>query len=40
MYHGDGKTSQFISPFWVERQWIYEVDIDFDKIIYSIRPYK
>jgi len=35
-----GKPNQFISPFWIERQWIFEADIDSDKIIFSIRPYK
>jgi len=35
-----GQANQFISPFWIERQSIYEGDIDFNEIIYSIHPYK
>ncbi|CAF4711688.1 unnamed protein product, partial [Rotaria sp. Silwood2] len=35
-----GKSNQFSSSFWIERQWILEAEIDFDNIIYSIGPYK
>ncbi|CAF2814620.1 unnamed protein product [Rotaria sp. Silwood2] len=35
-----GKSNQFFSSFWIERQWILEAEIDFDYIIYSIGPYK
>ncbi|CAF4174433.1 unnamed protein product [Rotaria sordida] len=35
-----GKRDQFISLFWIERQWILETEIEFDNLIYSIRPYK
>ncbi len=34
------KRDQFSSSFWLERQWILETEIKFDKIIYSILPYK
>ncbi|CAF5059390.1 unnamed protein product [Rotaria sp. Silwood1] len=34
------KLNRFTSSFWIERQWILEAEIDFDMIIYSIRPYK
>ncbi len=33
-------VKQLISSFWIERKWIYEIKIDFDEIIYSIRPYE
>jgi hypothetical protein len=35
-----GKPNQFISSFWIERQWILEVKDEPEEIIYSIRPYK
>jgi hypothetical protein len=35
-----GKQNQFISSFWLEQRWILETEIDFDNLIYSIRPYK
>jgi hypothetical protein len=31
---------QFVSPFWTERQWIFDAEVDFYSVIYSIRPYK
>ncbi|CAF4419487.1 unnamed protein product, partial [Rotaria sp. Silwood2] len=34
-----GKRDQFISPFWIERRWILQAEIEFDNLIYSIRPY-
>jgi hypothetical protein len=36
----DNESCQFTSAFWFERQWIYEVKIDDEQIIYSISPYK
>jgi len=36
----ENNVKQFISSFWIEQKWIYEIEIDFDEIIYSIRPYK
>jgi hypothetical protein len=33
-------VKKLISSFWIEREWIYEIKIDFDEIIYSIRPYE
>ena len=35
-----GEANQFTSSFWIERQWLFETKIDYDCIIYSIRPYK
>jgi hypothetical protein len=35
-----GKRDQFLSTFWLQRQWILEMDIKYEKLIYSIRPYK
>ena len=34
------KFNRFNSSFWIERQWIFEIEIRFDSIIYSIHPYK
>ncbi len=33
-------NNQFISPFWTERQWIYEANVCCNQVIYSIRPYQ
>jgi hypothetical protein len=33
-------ANQFLSSFWIERQWILEAEIDDETIVYSIRPYK
>ncbi|CAF5026192.1 unnamed protein product [Rotaria sp. Silwood1] len=35
-----GKQDQFSSLFWIERQWILEIEIEYDNLMYSIRPYK
>jgi len=35
-----GDPNQFTSSFWIERQWIFEAEIDFGEIMYSIRPYR
>jgi hypothetical protein len=35
-----GKSNRFASSFWIERKWILENQIDYDFIIYLIRPYK
>ncbi|CAF1363935.1 unnamed protein product [Rotaria sordida] len=35
-----GQCDQFISSFWLQRQWILETEIEFENIIYSISPYK
>ncbi len=35
-----GKQNQFSSPFWLERKWVLEIEIDFENLIYSIHPYK
>jgi hypothetical protein len=33
-------VNQFFSSFWLERQWILEVDTGSELTIYSIRPFK
>jgi hypothetical protein len=35
-----GIRDQFISSFWLQRQWILETEIEFDTVRYSIHPYK
>ncbi|CAF3611719.1 unnamed protein product [Rotaria sp. Silwood1] len=35
-----GQRDQFISSFWLQRRWILEIEIEFENIIYSIRPYQ
>ncbi len=35
-----GEPNQFTSSFWIERQWLFEAEIDYDRIIYSVCPYK
>jgi hypothetical protein len=34
------EPNQFNSSFWIQRQWMYEVKIEREDIIYSIYPYK
>jgi hypothetical protein len=34
------ELNQFTSSFWIERQWIFETEIDYEHILYSIRSYK
>jgi hypothetical protein len=34
------ELNQFSSSFWIERQWIFETEIDYEHILYSIRSYK
>ncbi|CAF1523837.1 unnamed protein product, partial [Rotaria sordida] len=34
-----GKINDFSSSFWIERQWIFYVEIKFLNIEYKIRPY-
>ncbi|CAF4431248.1 unnamed protein product, partial [Rotaria magnacalcarata] len=34
-----GQPNQFISPFWLERRWILEIEVEFENVIYVIRPY-
>jgi hypothetical protein len=33
-------VNQFVSSFWLERQWIFEAETESELTIYSIRPYK
>ncbi|CAF4405095.1 unnamed protein product, partial [Rotaria sordida] len=37
-----GQRDQFISSFWLQRQWILDIEFEFEfeNIIYSIRPYR
>jgi len=35
-----GKSNLFNSSFWIQRQWIFEIEIRFNSIIYSIHPFK
>jgi hypothetical protein len=32
--------NRFTSSFWIERQWLFEVKIEYSNIYYSIRPYR
>lgn len=34
------KSDQFISSFWTEWQWLFEVEINYNSIIVLIHPYK
>ena len=34
------KSNHFNSSFWIERQWVFEIEIRFDTITCSIHPYK
>ena len=34
-----GEVNQFSSSFWIERNWIFDVEIKFMDIAYIIRPY-
>jgi hypothetical protein len=35
-----GESNPFFSLFWLERQWIFETEIECENIIYSIFPYR
>ncbi|CAF1007397.1 unnamed protein product [Adineta ricciae] len=35
-----GKPNEFFSSFWFQRNWIFEIEIKYDNIIYSIHPLK
>ncbi len=35
-----GESNPFFSSFWLERQWIFETEINAEYYIYSVRPYK
>ncbi|CAF1332431.1 unnamed protein product [Rotaria sordida] len=35
-----GERDQFISSFWLQRRWILDIEVEFENIIYSIRPYQ
>jgi hypothetical protein len=35
-----GGLNRFCSSFWIERQWIFAVEIDHEGIGYSVRPYR
>ncbi|CAF2902024.1 unnamed protein product, partial [Rotaria sp. Silwood2] len=36
----NGGSNQFISPFWIERQWIFEAEINSESFIYLVHPYR
>jgi hypothetical protein len=35
-----GEPNQFTSSFWIKHQWLFEAQIDYDQIIYSVCPYE
>ncbi|CAF0858406.1 unnamed protein product [Adineta steineri] len=35
-----GQSNEFSSLFWIQRQWLLDIKIEFDCITYSIHPYK
>jgi hypothetical protein len=35
-----GEPNQFLSPFWIERQWEFQVQFERNYIIYAIYPYE
>ncbi|CAF4675745.1 unnamed protein product, partial [Rotaria sp. Silwood2] len=39
-YHYPGVPDQFISSFWIKRQWTFEVEIDHESINYFVRLYR
>ncbi|CAF1044257.1 unnamed protein product [Rotaria sp. Silwood1] len=39
-YQYPGGPNQFISSFWIEKKWIFEIEINHESIDYSIRPYR
>ncbi|CAF4202579.1 unnamed protein product, partial [Rotaria sordida] len=47
-YNGDdsefplylAERNQFNSSFWIERKWVFKVDISYNDIIYSVCPYR
>jgi hypothetical protein len=36
----DRSINQFTSPFWIERQWFFELKHELGELIYSIHPYR
>ncbi|CAF4876425.1 unnamed protein product, partial [Rotaria sp. Silwood1] len=34
-----GRLNPFSSPFWIDRRWFFEVEIDSESINYIVRPY-
>lgn len=36
----DGEHNRFTSPFWLQRRWIYELNIDDEQFVHSVYPYK
>ncbi|CAF1502734.1 unnamed protein product [Rotaria sordida] len=39
-YKYPGVSDQFITSFWIERQWTFEIKIDNESIDYIVRPYR
>jgi hypothetical protein len=35
-----GEPNQFTSSFWIKQKWVFEAEIDYDQIIYSVCPYE
>ncbi|CAF3288404.1 unnamed protein product [Rotaria sp. Silwood2] len=35
-----GRLNPFSSPFWIDRRWFFEVEIDSESINYILRPYR
>ncbi|CAF3684731.1 unnamed protein product [Rotaria sp. Silwood1] len=39
-YQYSEAANQFVSSFWIDRKWTFEVEIDHESIDYLVRPYK
>ena len=35
-----GKPNEFLTPFWIQRQWFLDIDIEDDYINYFIQSYR
>ncbi|CAF4321634.1 unnamed protein product [Rotaria sp. Silwood2] len=35
-----GRLNSFNSPFWIDRRWFFEVEIDSESVNYIVRPYR
>jgi hypothetical protein len=34
------ESNPFLSSFWLKRQWMFEIEIKYDFVIYTVRPYR